>query len=270
MIDAGFPHSLDSSLPLRLQVTLQGAGLMVRLNGSPITSFNFNAALVDGGFGLLVQQGSTTFDILQVRTDYRAFDTESSSEPEDNLLAAGNPDADAQLSGAVATGTSLAEVESELLEATLAAAIELWKQSGQLNDDQLAFLDTVTLQVTDLEGPTLATATGSTITLDENAAGHGWFIDATPDDNGEFVVAPDGTLTAAEGSDADGQMDLLTVLLHEIGHTIRLLHFPTGDYVMFGGKPLPLDIHPDEIAVVRLHAALPKRLNLSVYDMSKP
>ena len=66
-----------------------------------------------------------------------------------------------------------------------------------------------------------------------------------------------------------GEVKLFTILLHELGHTIRLNHLPSG-FIMFGGQPLPLDISEAEVLVVRLHNALPNAMDLSVYDFSAP
>ena len=73
--------------------------------------------------------------------------------------------------------------------------------------------------IADLADGVLGQTDGSTITLDLDAAGHGWFVDATPRDAVEFSLYL-GTdhLGAVPGSAAAGAMDLLTVLLHEIGH----------------------------------------------------
>ncbi|MFH1842062.1 MAG: Ig-like domain-containing protein, partial [bacterium] len=60
-----------------------------------------------------------------------------------------------------------------------------------------------------------------TIILDTDAAGVGWFVDATPFDNLEFDTPLDvGTYQASGDSPAAGNYDLLTVLLHEVGHLL--------------------------------------------------
>jgi hypothetical protein len=51
------------------------------------------------------------------------------------------------------------------------------------------------------------------VRIDARAAGHGWFIDPTPFRDEEFA---DGV--ARPGSTAAGREDLLTVVLHEMGH----------------------------------------------------
>jgi hypothetical protein len=73
------------------------------------------------------------------------------------------------------------------------------------------------------------------VEIDSDAAGYGWFIDATPGDNSEFVpTGVPGEFRAPVGSPAYGRIDLLTVLSHEMGHVLGL-----GD--------LDPAAHPDEV-----------------------
>ena len=47
------------------------------------------------------------------------------------------------------------------------------------------------MRIADLPGASLAQPSGPTIWLDNNAAGWGWFVDATPWDDAEFTTPGD-------------------------------------------------------------------------------
>jgi hypothetical protein len=68
--------------------------------------------------------------------------------------------------------------------------------------------------------------------IDPTAAGHGWFVDLTPEDGAEFLVAGDGAMAARPGGPADGRVDLLTVIAHELGHALGLDHAVDPDDVL--------------------------------------
>jgi hypothetical protein len=58
-----------------------------------------------------------------------------------------------------------------------------------------------------------------TVEISGSAAGYGWFVDPTPARDQEFSPgAPGSPLVALPGGPAAGRMDLLTVVLHEMGH----------------------------------------------------
>jgi len=87
----------------------------------------------------------------------------------------------------------------------------------------------VVLAIGELADATVGEAIGKrvnpTVTLSPTAAGYGWFIDLTPSDNTEFLPTSNPLeWIARPGSEAEGRMDLLTVLLHEYGHVAGLGH----------------------------------------------
>jgi len=92
------------------------------------------------------------------------------------------------------------------------AAVQRWALAG-LSTEQLQALGGVQFAVADLQGAYLGASLADGIVLiDSDAAGWGWFVDATPLDDSEFFGAPGGANA--------GRMDLLSVVTHEIGHLL--------------------------------------------------
>jgi hypothetical protein len=86
-------------------------------------------------------------------------------------------------------------------------------------------LNSISVSLADIIGSALGQTTGSSITLDTNAANYNWFIDPTPADNSEFLPTSNPSeWVAKEGSAADGKTDMLSVLLHECGHASGIDH----------------------------------------------
>jgi len=63
-----------------------------------------------------------------------------------------------------------------------------------------------------------------TLTIDDDANGRGWFIDTTPWENSEFAIQnSEYSAIATPDSEAYGRYDLLTTILHELGHLQGIL-----------------------------------------------
>src|SRR5207244_11221685 len=140
------------------------------------------------------------------------------------LLAAAAP--------AKVTSTILAESQ---VQPILNEALARWQAAGV----DVSALKNLTIRIMALSGNYLGMADGHTIYLDANAAGWGWFVDPTPHHDSEF--------TTPGNQGEQHRMDLLTVVMHEMGHTFGLEHEATGvmqEALAAGVRELPKGLQP--------------------------
>jgi hypothetical protein len=129
-------------------------------------------------------------------------------------------------------------------------AIALWSQAG-LSTGQINRLRRAEYRVGDLSGELLGAAWSNGVTIDVNGAGQGWFIDRTPGRNEEFTISADGSMIAK--TEAALGVDVLTVVLHEMGHLLGLDDQdvrPSGimyDQLKGGVRKLPTRREVDEV-----------------------
>lgn len=116
----------------------------------------------------------------------------------------------------VATDSGL--VTQAQLDTLVAAAITRWIAVGA-SEEQVAAMHATQITLSDMSGIYLGSSTGGAISIDVDGAGYGWFVDTTPGDDAEFSGS--GTRLTGEGA-AASRIDLLTVLLHELGHQAGL------------------------------------------------
>ncbi|WP_374353198.1 hypothetical protein [Chitinimonas sp.] len=90
---------------------------------------------------------------------------------------------------------------------------------------------------------------GNQITLSEDGAGWGWHVDPNPLDSSEFLPTASATeFKAADGSPAAGKLDLLIVLIHELGHVLGMPDTASADDSMGGYLTPGLRRLPDAIS----------------------
>ena len=91
---------------------------------------------------------------------------------------------------------------------TLALLVEsgkaYWTTTLGAGDPRLALFDGLTVALDDLPGLTLGVTEGTTITIDADGAGYGWFADGV--------------------EELDGRVDAMTVVEHELGHALGFEH----------------------------------------------
>jgi hypothetical protein len=99
--------------------------------------------------------------------------------------------------------------------------------------DATGINNAVTVTTAELSGGAVGQTTGSTITLDIDAAGYSWYIDYTPYLNDEYLPTSNpNEWVAKAGTEAANKIDLLSVLRHEYGHAVGLDHTADGHNYM--------------------------------------
>jgi len=105
--------------------------------------------------------------------------------------------------GTPPAGADPTALTQDQLDAAVAQAIGLYEQAG-ISSDELNQLESANFVITNLSDNLGGLTVGKTIYIDQTGAGFGWFI---------------GAAGADPSSD---QVDLLTVVLHELGHEIGM------------------------------------------------
>ena len=151
-----------------------------------------------------------------------------------------------------------AQVGERIVESALPGiideAIRRLEQTG-LRKNEAELLDKVRFEVAPLDDSSgvLGYAAGQTVTIDDNAASYGWFVDSTPQDDAEFGLF---SSDAPSGSDAYRRVDLLSVVMHELTHVLEVA-FPdrefrfgeTGDEVLRIGQRFGTLANPPVVAI---------------------
>jgi hypothetical protein len=145
----------------------------------------------------------------------------------DELNLAGDPATVAQV-GAPLIGAAL--------EPVVRQAIGIWSQSG-LDQAQLSLLDRVEVRTASLNGTTLGATFGATVWIDLDAAGYGWRVDR-----------------AAPAGSTYGDMDLLSVVTHELGHVLGLGHDDPYDVMAATLAPRLRTVNTSELPWEAQHA----------------
>jgi Bacterial Ig domain/Pretoxin HINT domain/Bacterial cadherin-like domain len=152
------------------------------------------------------------------------------------------------------TGT-IATLTLVQVNALLPAARQYWLSAGA----SVSLLNSASFQIDDLPTGLAGQTQGKTITLDASGAGWGWFVDTTPTEQAEFDAAASSATSAYDfnaplSSEAFGKLDLLTVLIHELGHVVGLPSTATADNVMSQYLAAGQRRLPDAVDIAALQA----------------
>src|ERR1041384_8207524 len=128
--------------------------------------------------------------------------------PQDTLMAA---------PGQKANPGDVDKLQGADLSWMVQAAIARWVETG-ISLEDLSRLQAATFEIADLPDGQIASINSTHIKIDETGAGYGWFFDQSPSEDGEFqVLVPEKELHTTHFSPARGKIDLLSVVMRELG-----------------------------------------------------
>ena len=133
------------------------------------------------------------------------------------------------------------------MQPLLLEAIERWRIAA--GPSQALALHDVEMRVAELPPGYLGFASDKVIWIDHDAAGFGWFVDETPHEDYEFLVGSEfAKLAATNRSLVTERVDLLTVVMHEVGHLLGMGHDANedlmGESMGLGIRRVPTSILP--------------------------
>ena len=177
-------------------------------SGTEIVTTNASGQAIVVSDKVLDKKDSVVFTVDNIVHESLSYDSAGNADPDGDsngtsivVFQDGGTASPASLRGA--GGSDLAapvpNLTQDLAVAAAREAMALWSWQSRT-----ALPPEIQVHVSDLPSGTLGWAYGSTIVLDQNANGAGWYVD---------LSAP-----------AAGRVDLLTVVSHELGHLLGYGH----------------------------------------------
>jgi large repetitive protein len=126
------------------------------------------------------------------------------------------------LAGPANTNPTARPLTQAQLAPIVSAAITLWTRAG-ISSVQAALLRSTKITIGNLSSlGELADTSPGKIVIDASADGDGWYVDPTPLSNDGFTLVAGTQEMIAKSGPASKEIDLLTVVLHEMGHILGL------------------------------------------------
>ncbi|MDB5391320.1 MAG: hypothetical protein JWM11_6966 [Planctomycetaceae bacterium] len=246
-VDGSYPAGPNSQLVRDFASGIAGASNTFSLNvplpptGSytyTISIYSYDRFAPSGSTMSVIAEGNaglTTGSYLVAPNTYvtKSFTVNSSQISADGVLdltfssTAGNYVVDGidvvitqmSASGTAGTKKNATTTSTSDLQTIADAAIARFASAGA-SAAEIALLQSVQFQIQDLSGPGyLGILNGpTTVLIDNNGAGNGWYIDSTPADNKGFKLN-NGILVAS--GKAGKEMDLLSVVMHEFTNVLK-------------------------------------------------
>ncbi|MEM7397115.1 MAG: hypothetical protein AAF492_32740, partial [Verrucomicrobiota bacterium] len=250
--NGGSPDAVDDGLELDIQDTTGPWTFRIWLDGNDVANDPYRTE--DNGtvgtFAIACETGCPGVQPITTAAELASVWTHNGNLQDGAAVTAGDianytDDQDiiatAAVMGPSATAASLPEhpvenapdLKPEDLAGLLAEAKSRWQETGLLDPTEISLADSVTFEVVDLPADQLAKVWFTHIVLDRDAAGHGWFVDPTPHEDEAFRG-----------------MDLLTVIMHELGHVFGRGHKDAKTHAVIAERipvdtRLPPDAHPE-------------------------
>jgi methionine-rich copper-binding protein CopC len=225
-------HNSGASNIFAINTAITSAGsICANISGNTLTNIDPNN--FGNGKKIRARQTSGTFNLTQASANALATANGLPAGQAETLgainfnqppcatppLMVGKGGVEAEMATAITDDNIVSDAK---LSAIVEAAIQRWTAAG-LTAEQIASMRRVKFEVATLSDSYLAEADDNLIRVDKSAGDNGWFIDTTPQDDAEFTYVVSGThrYTTSDAAPA-GRIDLLTAIIHELGHEIGL------------------------------------------------
>ncbi len=173
-------------------------------------------------------------------------------------------------SAAVPVPVNATLVTQSEVQALMPAAIDAWQGAG-LDAADVRKLENVPVQVGNLGTSILGLEAAGVIMINQTAAGYNWYVNAGSASSQAFgLMGPVGEFVAAPGSPVANEVDLLTVLEHELGHVLGLADNAQAGDIMDITLGLAVSRTPTSADLAAIASPSKIAIDVPVFDTATP